>query len=188
MTADDLLAHIDAIGIGQADLARLVDVTPRAVSFWVKEGRDIPGPVQAYLRLLRSLPANLRAVELSRLKQGRNPMRQGMYSVEFTGGAGSGVGTLVVEDGRAYGYDPSGARYDGVYDHDDATGRTDLRLKVTFPADAMSVFGIAHPHEWAMDMSGSFDTRRDEGVARVETPLGHAVDVRYRFMRAMPEA
>ena len=54
------------------------------------------------------------------------------------------MGFLVLEDGRVFGADPFGAKYDGDYSYDEAARLAELHLKVTFAPNAMSVFGISH--------------------------------------------
>jgi transcriptional regulator with XRE-family HTH domain len=50
-----LRSELDAIQMRQVDLARALDVTPRAVSLWCQGGRKVPGSVVAYLRLFAAL-------------------------------------------------------------------------------------------------------------------------------------
>ena len=56
MFGSDLRSYLEEFGLSQADLARLVSVTPRAVSLWMKGDREVPGAVEAYVRLLATLP------------------------------------------------------------------------------------------------------------------------------------
>jgi len=65
----DLREMFERIGITQVEASKLLGVTSRAVHWWVTDRRKVPGPVKAYLRLLISLPDNLKAVELYRLRQ-----------------------------------------------------------------------------------------------------------------------
>jgi hypothetical protein len=58
---------------------------PFSITLWVAEQRSIPGPAEAYLRVLQLLPQNLRQVELNRLKQKGTDMRDGMYGISFQG-------------------------------------------------------------------------------------------------------
>jgi hypothetical protein len=111
-------------------------------------------------------------------------MRDGMYGIEYhSSGGGFGLGVLVVDSGRVFGTDPGGGKYDGDYVYDNATGLADLRLKVTLPPNAMSIFGISHPYEWSFDVA----TRFNPGDVRLATTLGPAVNARYRYLRALPE-
>ena len=71
---------LDTLGLSSADFARLVGVTPRAVSLWLGSQREIPGPVRAYARLLFSLPPSLRRAEIENtLSERKQPMRPFKY-------------------------------------------------------------------------------------------------------------
>src|ERR1700674_1457670 len=122
MTSDDLRSLLMEFGLTQADFARLIGVTLRAVTLWVADERAIPGPAEAYVRLLRLLPPNLRQVELNRLKQKGTNMRDGMFGITFQGQHGRGMGMLIFDSGRVYGTDEAGVRYDGGYVFDESSG------------------------------------------------------------------
>ena len=83
MHSSELKMILGELGISKADFSRLLGLTPRAVALWMADERSIPGPVDAYLRLLRLLPLNLRQVELNRLKQKGTAMRDGMFGITF---------------------------------------------------------------------------------------------------------
>ena len=188
MTSDELRTILDEITISQAEFARLINVTPRAVSLWMVGDRAISGAAEAYARLLHSLSPSLRQIELARLKERKTAMREGMYGVHYTSGAGVGAGVLIMENGRAYGADPWGGKYDGDYVYNELTGLADLRLKLTFAPNAPAVFGVSHPYEWAIDVTTSLDPRQDSGRLRIATPVGPAIDVGYKYMRGLPES
>jgi hypothetical protein len=95
MTRDALKTMLRELDITQTDFARLIGVRPRAVTLWLAEERAIPGPVEAYVRLLRLLPLHLRHVELSRLKQKGSGMRDGMFGITFQRQQGTGMGVLI---------------------------------------------------------------------------------------------
>jgi hypothetical protein len=78
MHGGDLKAILTDLRLTQADFARLIEVTPRAVALWMADERQIPGPAEAYLRLFRLLPPNLRQIELNRLKEKGTSMRDGI--------------------------------------------------------------------------------------------------------------
>jgi predicted transcriptional regulator len=52
MTPQDLSATLSRLGISQADAARLLGVTPTAVTRWVQGKRKVPGPVARLLGVL----------------------------------------------------------------------------------------------------------------------------------------
>src|SRR6186713_450742 len=111
MTPAELRAFLTEMHLSQADFARLVDVTPRAVTLWMSGERAISGPAAAYVRVFRLLPPNYRQVELSRLKEPGAGMRDGWFAISFRGPRGTGVCILVLDAGRVYGSDQHGVRW-----------------------------------------------------------------------------
>ena len=107
-------------------------------------------------------------------------MRDGMYGVEYASVAGAGIGVVILDSGRVFGADPFGGKYDGDYIYNERTGKAELRLKLTFAPNAPAVFGISHPYEWSIDVSAEIDPRVDSGTTRISTPVGPAIDARYR--------
>jgi DNA-binding transcriptional regulator YdaS (Cro superfamily) len=188
MTGSELKAALAELALAQADFARLIGVTPRAVNLWVSDGRGIPGPAEAYLRVFQLLPPNLRQNELGRLKERGTGMRDGMFGVSFHGQKGGGLGVLVFDSGRVYGTDSEGARYDGEYVFHEEADRADVVVKVTFPANVLTVFGISNPYEWAIDVSTSFNPKQNVGSLDVKTSLGQPVGAQFRFLRPLPDA
>lgn len=188
MTGADLKAILAELGITQAGFARLVSVTPRAVTLWVTDERSISGPAEAYIRLLLLLPPNLRQVELNRLKEKGTAMRDGMFGITFQGKQGAGMGVLVLDNGRVYGTDTEGVRYDGEYLFHEATGLADLKLKVTFPPNVASVFGISNPYEWSFDVTATINPKVKSGPVAVKSSLGLPLNAQYVFLRNLPEA
>ncbi len=187
MTSEDLRAFLIETGISQADFARLVGVTSRAVALWLAGARDIPGPADAYARVFRQLSPSLRQQELNRLKERGSGMRDGMYGISFQGEQGVGEGMLIFDGGRVYGTDRGGARYDGEYLYSENTGQAEMTLKVTFPPGGESVFGIANPYEWSIDVKASLDPKQDSGQLAVKTSLGQLLNAQYQFLRALPD-
>jgi hypothetical protein len=188
MTGNDLRAILTELGVTQADFARLIGVTPRAVALWMTEERSIAGPAEAYLRLLRLLPPNLRQAELKRLKLKGTEMRDGMFGITFQGQQGAGMGMLIFDNGTVYGTDIGGARYDGGYIFNEKTGLVDVKVKITFPPNVEAVFGISNPYEWAIDVTTTFNPKQNSGSLAVKTSLGQPVNAQYVFLRSLPEA
>ena len=52
MTPATLSATLQRLGLSQAEAARLLGVTPGAVTRWVRGNRPVPGPVVRLLRLM----------------------------------------------------------------------------------------------------------------------------------------
>lgn len=188
MTSNDLKAILMEIGITQADFARLIGVTPRAVTLWMADERAIPGPAEAYVRLLRLLPPNLRQVELSRLRQKGTGMRDGMFGITFQGQQDASMGVLIFDNGRIYGTDTQGVRYDGEYLFNESSGLADVKIKVTFPPNVQAVFGISNPYEWAFDVTTTFNPKQNSGALSVKTSIGQPINAKYVFLRSLPEA
>jgi hypothetical protein len=187
MTGEKLKELLAEIGLSQSDFARLIGVTSRAVSLWTSEERAIAGPAEAYLRVFRILPANLRQQELKRLKERGTGMRDGMFGIAFHGQEGQGLGVLTFDCGRVYGTDSAGVRFDGAYVFHEDTSSVDVVLKVTFPAHIASVFGISNPYEWAIDVSTSFNPRQDAGPLDVKTSLGRPIWAEFTYLRPLPD-
>jgi hypothetical protein len=188
MNSDDLKAALADVEVTQADLARLVGVTFRAVALWVADERAVPGPVEAYLRLFRLLPPNLRQIELNRLKQKGTNMRDGMFGITFQGQHGTGMGVLLFESGKVYGADEAGVRYDGGYTFDEKRDLANVTLKVTFPPNIRAVQGISNPYEWSIDVTASFNPRQNSGPIALKTSLGKPLSAQFVFLRSLPDA
>jgi len=188
MLSNELKAFISELGISQADFARLVGVTSRAVTLWLAEERAIPGPVESYVRLLQVLPGSLKYIELGRLKEKGTGMRDGMYGITFQGQQGAGTGVLVFDNGRIYGTDTEGVRFDGEYVFHDTSGLADVKVKVTFPPNVTAVFGISNPYEWSFDVTTAFHPMRKSGPLPVKTSLGKVINAQFVFLRSLPDA
>lgn len=188
MNSLDLKAILKEIDLTQADFARLLSITPRAVTLWMADERAIPGPAEAYVRLLRLLPPHLRQIELSRLKQKGTDMRDGMYRITFQGQQSAGMGMLVFESGRVYGTDTEGVRYDGEYLFDERTGFADVKIKVTFPPNVRAVFGVSNPYEWSFDVTTRLNPKHDSGTLLVKTSIGPTINAQFVYLRSLPDA
>jgi hypothetical protein len=192
MHEGELRTILNDIGISQAEFARLINVTPRAVSLWMVGSRAIPGAVEAYARLLLSLPPGQRQVELARLKERKSTMREGMYAVVFKTttrqGENNGAGVLVLEGGRAYGADPGLAKYDGTYVYNEETGVADVQIKVTFPPNGEAVFGVSHPYEWAFEGNCKINLNLNPAKTVLRAPTGDNIDIDVIFLRTLPDS
>jgi hypothetical protein len=188
ITSNDLRSILTEFELTQADFARLIGVTLRAVTLWVADERTIPGPVDAYARLLRLLPQNLRQIELNRLKQKGTNMRDGMFGISFQGQHGKGMGVVIFDSGKVYGTDEAAVRYDGDYIFDEASGLVEAKVKVTYPPNVRAVQGISNPYEWSIIVETKFDPRQNSGTLTLKTSLGQPLSAQYVFLRSLPEA
>jgi transcriptional regulator with XRE-family HTH domain len=185
MNGHDLRSRLEELGISQAELSRLIEVTPRAVSLWLSEEREVAGPVAAYLRLLTSLPRSLQAKEFARIRKQDPTLYEGMYRFDYQGKEGAGLGVVVLARGQAFGSD-GGVHYDGTYEPSAARfGYVDAHLHLTVPPGVPLVQGVpAHSVAYGFDLDCSFAARGATAV-RVETPFGW-VDVQVTFLRPVP--
>lgn len=185
MEKNELKNAMSVLGLTPIILGRLIDVTPRAIALWLNGERSIPGPVEAYLKLFAFLPAEMRQQEMLKAQEETNTMRDGLYSIEFSGRNGFGYGVLVFDNGRVYGSDVGLGQYDGVYKMNPLTGEADIRLRVQMPAGSESILGPAQPFAWGVDVDASMDPRIANGEIFVRTSMGEA-KANYRFMRSLP--
>jgi hypothetical protein len=111
-----------------------------------------------------------------------------MFGITFQGQQGVGMGVLIFENGRIYGSDTEGVRYDGEYLFSESSGLAEIKIKVTFPPNVRSVFGVANPYEWAFDVTTNLDPKQDSGALTVKTSIGQPITARYVYLRSLPEA
>jgi transcriptional regulator with XRE-family HTH domain len=191
MTAAELRTAVGKLALSQAQLARLLDVTPRAMSTWLSGTRPVPGPVAAYLRLFANTPRAVQLAEVQRIDESESTMRDGVYSVSYfssdTGQLLVGHGVVVFDSGKLYGGDTVGGRYDGDYEYYPASGKVAVRAALTFPANVPAVFGPALPYEWKVQAFATFDPLQDDQVALTLVD-GHTVTVSFTFIRELPDA
>jgi hypothetical protein len=110
-----------------------------------------------------------------------------MYGIHFAYGANQRIAACVFQDGRVMGADEAGVRYDGDYVYDEKRGIADIKLKVIYPADVESVFGVANPYEWSIDVMTSLRPKQEAGALKVKTSIGKQVSATYRFLRPLAE-
>lgn len=209
MATTELKSSLDSLGISTAEFAKLIDVTPRAVSLWLAEDREFSGPAAAYLRLFCSLPRIIQAKEIARVRREDPTMYDGMYSFEFQGtqnaGLGAlaqdsqatglgilarqkpniGLGALVLSDGRVFGSD-GGVLYDGSYEPSPSQpGCVDVKLHLTVPPGIPLVQGVGpQPMTYGFDLDCTFSARGTTDLA-VLTPYG-SVNATITFLRDIP--
>ncbi len=94
---------------------------------------------------------------------------------------------IILDNGRVYGADEAGVRYDGEYLFDESAGLADIKVKVTFPPNVRAVQGISNPYEWSFDITAKFDPRQNSGNIALKTSLGEPLNAQYVFLRGLPE-
>ena len=112
-------------------------------------------------------------------------MYEGMYSFEFTGKEGSGVGAFVLSGWRAYGSD-GGVMYDGHYQPNSSQkGLLDVQMRLTVPAGTALVTGVpAQPADYWFDIQVVIAARGRTPML-LRTPYGE-VEVVVMFLREVP--
>lgn len=188
MDKNQLRYTLEQLALPQNAFAELLGVTPRAVSLWLTGERAVPNPAISYLRLFSLLTPNLRQVELSILMNEDKKMREGMYGITFESNDGVGEGMLIFENGQIYGADSGAVKYDGVYTYDPNSEIADATLKITFPPNVESVFGLSNPYEWSFDLSAQFNPNANSGTIAVRTSLGVNIAAKFVYLRALPMA
>lgn len=173
---------MERLGLSQAELARLLDVSPRSVTRWATEGgEEVPGPVQAYLRMLQMAPSTLRNAEIGRAR--KPPFQEGIYQLTFEGVQGFGVGTLVFTAGRVWGADTGGLQYDGNYVLDDTSRTVAMQVKLSAPQGGQLVTGVTLAPGATFEISARVPYFSNEVTTPVQTPYG-AVVARLTFLRS----
>ncbi len=174
---------LDSVGLTQVQFALLTTSSTRVVNMWATGERHIPGPVAAYLNLLSALPAALRVKEIARLTQ--EPDMSGMFKFDFEGAAGTGLGVLVLTQGKVFGSDGA-VQYDGTYEPSSTKdGYVDARVKMTVPPGTELVQGVpAQPMQYSFEVQAQF-AARGTTTTRILTPFGE-VEVTMSFIRDLP--
>ena len=188
MNKNQLRQTLNDLSLPQASFAKLLGVTTRAVTLWLAGERAVPSPVISYLRLFKLLPPNLKQVELAIINKEVQKMREGMYGITFHSGGDVGMGVLVFEDGKVYGADRRAVKYDGTYTYNSNADVVSVELKITFPPNVESVFGVTNPYEWAFDVAATFNPNSDFGKVAVKTSLGADIDAQFMYLRTLPAA
>jgi hypothetical protein len=114
-------------------------------------------------------------------------MKEGFYSISFSGAYGDGFGMLVLDTGLVVGADATGGTYDGTYEKSLLAGFVDMRMTVTPSAGARPVqTGAPRAAEIAFPVTARVP-RHVGGEHRitVQTPLG-MVDVVLGKVRDFP--
>ncbi|ULJ73324.1 helix-turn-helix transcriptional regulator [Rhizobium gallicum] len=186
MNKNELKNVMSALGLSPTSLAKLLDVTPRAISMWLTGERSIPGPAEAYLNLFSTLLPSQQELEIQKSEKEKLAMKDGLYQLEFSAHNGVGIGVLIFENGRIYGSDVGNGKWDGTYTMNPVTKQAELDIRVEMPAGEESVLGPAQRFSWNVDVKATMDPTKDVGVIIAQTNLGQA-QAKYKYMRSLPE-
>lgn len=190
MAEQSLRDVLDRLGIRQAELARLLDVSARTVSLWATGDTPLPGPVAAYLRLMQQLPTDLLAAELTRL-EGRHPMLdEGIYTLDYRGehmGQLDGDSALaVLRNGKILGSDRFGGVFAGSYEFDATNGRNKVHVRMQVPPGGELVNGFAAgPSGALIDIVAAFERAAPASKALVEV-AGRPVEIQLTYLGPLP--
>ena len=189
MTQDDLKGMLDSLDMKPVELASLLNVTPRAINLWLAGEREVPGPTEAYLALLLSLPPALRAKEKLRLQnKGEKDMPEGMYLATYTGTADAGFAVLVFQHGKIFGMDVGRVAYDGTYKPTGTPGQVAIHLKLSVPAGVPLVMGVpAKPVPYSFEIDPQVINTKGASSVPVVTPFG-TVNAKLERLRDIPDA
>lgn len=176
----------DQFSLSQVDLAKLLGVTTRTVNLWATGQTSIPGPVQAYFRLFSTIPQAYREIEVSNVIKEQPMVKEGMYHVDFSGVSGDGSCTLVFENGRVFGVDTGGGKYDGVYVFNNQTDMIETQLQVSIAAGEETVLGVPpQSMDWSFSVHTQFPRNPKNASVHVVTPYG-PVNTIINFLRDLP--
>ncbi len=116
-------------------------------------------------------------------------MKEGMYSVRYTGPAGEGWGIIVFDTGVVWGVDVAGGLWDGTYEFNQQTQRIDAKLRMKIPPGAQLVVeAIPHGVERSFELSISLPRELDEPTSGSVNFLGHKVTSSFRKRETHPTA
>jgi transcriptional regulator with XRE-family HTH domain len=172
MMSEELREALNDLDLSQVELALLLGVTSRAVALWLSDERSVPGPVGAYLRLLKSLPKSLQVQERARLKYKETDMFDGMYQLQLKGNAGATVVMLVIRKNQVFGSDGA-VNLDGTCEPSATKpGEAVLHLKITVPPNVALIMGkppVAHERRFDVEVAIK---SQSETKVRMSTPDG----------------
>lgn len=190
MARQSLKDALERLGLRQAELARLLDVSPRTVSVWATGDMPVPGPVAAYLGLLQmSGPAVVRA-ELKRLEGRSRMLDEGIYGLKYmvrhAGEPESGDGLAVLRSGKILGSDRWGGVFAGSYEYDPVTKANLVHVRLEMPPEATLVTGFSSGPEGAtIDVVASLDRAAPVSSAVVEV-AGRPLEIELTYLGPLP--
>lgn len=184
MKTTEFLSALNGLNLTQSDFAKMAGITTRTVNLWATGERHVAAPAEAYLGLLAKLPKFLFEAEKSE-KLGEITMENGMYTIQFTGIAESGIGAIIFDNGVLFGIDEAGVKYDGVYSQSQNIGNFDLSLTVSVPAGVELVTGkVAHHSDFSFKIQNELPISKNVSFKQ-ETMFG-PVNVLLKHVRYLP--
>lgn len=190
MVEAGLKPALDRLGLKQAELARLLDVSARTVSQWATGSQPVPGPVAGYLRLLEAATPDTRKREFERLEDRLKQLDEGVYRIAYHGTASGEEETdhalAVLRNGKILGSDRHGGVFVGSYRFDRARGLNSVHMRIDVPPHGMLVNGYAAGPEGA-HIDVSCHIARAEPKARTSVKVaGQPVGVELTYLGPLP--
>jgi hypothetical protein len=181
---------LERLGLRQAELARLLDVSPRTVSVWATGEAPLPGPVAAYLGLLQLSHPSVVSSELRRLEGRSRMLDEGIYGVSYTGEhmgeVDGGNGLAVLRNGKILGSDRWGGVFAGSYEYDPINKMNTVHVRLEMPPDATLVTGFSSgPDGATLDIVGAFERAAPISSTVVEI-AGMPVAIELTYLGPLP--
>ena len=181
---------LDRLGLKQAELARLLDVSPRTVSLWATGNTTLPGPVAAYLRVLQAAGPEVLAAELRALTGRTKMLDEGLYGLVYRGEDGGlpdgGNALAVLRNGKIFGSDRDGGVFTGSYEFDPVNELNKVHVRMQIPPDGRLVTGYAAGPEGAtLDIAGAFERAAPVASISVEA-AGRPIEVQLTYLGPLP--
>lgn len=186
---NSLKGILDQLGLKQTELARLLDVSSRTVSLWATGETALPGPVAAYLRVVRSRPDVLH-LELKRLEGREKMLDEGIYGFTYKGehmGVLDGDSALaVLRNGKILGSDRAGGVFAGSYEYDSVNELNKVHVRMQVPPEGELVTGYAAGPDGAiLDIAGNFQRAEPFSKAVIEV-AGRPVEITLSYLGPLP--
>ncbi|MDX2258709.1 MAG: hypothetical protein NW205_07285 [Hyphomicrobiaceae bacterium] len=188
MAETGLKCSLERIGLRQADFARLIGVSARTVSLWATGEKALPGPVCAYLRLIRDMPPDALARELRRVAGRAKMLDEGLYSLSYgvPGGAKSDTALAVLRNGKVLGSDRLGGVFSGTYEFDAVEEINRLHVRLKMPPRGTLVTGhVSGSQGEVIDILAAVERAAPLSRATVSV-LGSPVEIELSFLGALP--
>jgi len=189
MTDQSLKVVLDQLGLKQAELARLLDVTPRTVSLWATGETALPGPVAAYLRVICGRPEVIQS-ELQRLSGREKMLSEGIYGLTYRGeevdGSEGDQALAVLRNGKILGSDRFGGVFMGSYEFDMKREINRVHVRMQVPPEGELVTGFsAGPDGAILDIVGSFE-RAEPSARTIVEVAGRPVEITLSYLGPLP--
>jgi transcriptional regulator with XRE-family HTH domain len=181
---------LQRLGIRQAELARLIEVSPRTVSLWATGASPLPGPVAAYLRVLEASGFEAKGRELKHLEERGRRLDEGIYGLayagEHEGDVDSGDALAVLRNGKILGSDRWGGVFTGSYEYDAEARINRVHVRLEVPPEGVLVTGFAAGPRGAMiDVVACFERAAPRTEAMIDI-AGRPVEIKLTYLGPVP--